>query len=118
MKRNTKSSRLRSRHTYSEEQLAGLRVSTSTRKQETVERLRTAIASLKKKEQAITAQSIYEECGLRYASYVRTNEAIALLRANSTHLLEKKRRTKRGPKMSEETASLHRDPLFNYKKPQ
>jgi triphosphoribosyl-dephospho-CoA synthetase len=118
MKRNTKSVRSRNKHTYSEGQLAGLRASTATRKQETVERLRTAIASLKKKDQAITAQSIYDECGLHYASYVRNDEAIALFRANSTHLLEKKKRTRHKQKAGKETVSPPREPLLNYKKPQ
>ncbi len=101
--------------TYTEEQLAGLRVSTSARRQETVERLRTAIDDLKNKKQAITAQSIYAESGLHYASYVRNEEAIALFRANSTHL--QKQRTKRKRRTGEAAASL-RNPLMNYKKPQ
>jgi RNase adaptor protein for sRNA GlmZ degradation len=58
MKKRASSRRPR---TYSEQQLTGLRASTSARKQETVERLRAAIESLKSKKQAITAQTIYAE---------------------------------------------------------
>jgi hypothetical protein len=107
--------RKRSIHAYSEEQLVGLRASTSARKQETVERLRTAIETLKNKKQVITAQTIYAECGLHYSSYVRNPEAIVLFRANSTYLNEQKKRTKR--KTHDEPLPA-RDPLLNYKKPQ
>jgi hypothetical protein len=69
--------------TYSEQQLTGLRTSTSARKQETVERLHAAIASLREKKQHITAQSIYAECGLHYSTYVRNEDAIALFRVFS-----------------------------------
>jgi len=118
MKRRT--SQRRPAHIHSQEQLAGLRASTSTRKQETVERLRAAIASLKEKKQDITAQNIYAESGLHYSSYVRNEEAIALFRARSTYLTEKKQRTKRKQKTSDVTGShpSPRDPLLNYKKPQ
>ena len=120
MKRKTNQRRRHSLHLYPEEQLAGLRASTTARKQETVERLRTAIASLKEKRQDVTAQSIYAESGLHYSSYVRNEEAIALFRANSTYLAEQKHRTKRQRKTSDDTLSQPspRDPLFNYKKPQ
>ncbi len=120
MKRKTNQHRGRSTHTYSEEQLAGLHASTTARKQETVERLCAAIASLKEKRQEITAQSIYAECGLHYSSYVRNEEAMALFRAGSTYLTAKKQRTKRKQKTSDDTCShpSPRDPLLNYKKPQ
>jgi len=120
MKRRTSQHRMGSTHIYSEEQLAGLRASATARKQETVERLRSAIASLKEKRQDITAQTIYAECGLHYSSYVRNEEAITLFRANSTYLAEKKQRTKRKRKTSGDASSQPspRDPLLNYKKPQ
>ena len=60
MKKQTSSRRVHALHPYSDEQLAGLRLSTEARKKETVERLQKAVASLKSKKQAITAQSIYE----------------------------------------------------------
>src|SRR2546423_7216634 len=101
MKRTARGRPSRTTRTYSEEQIAGLRASTSARKQETVERLRAAVESLKNKQQAITAQSIYEESGLHYSSYVRNEDAIALFRANSTHLTLQKRRTKRKGKTGE-----------------
>jgi hypothetical protein len=114
-RRSTSNGRL-----YSEERLTGLRASTAARKQETVERLRTAITSLKEKKQDITAQSIYAECGLHYSSYLRNEEAIALFRANSTHLMKQKKRTKRRRGGDEDASSLSspRDPFLNYKKPQ
>ncbi|QBD77347.1 hypothetical protein EPA93_15640 [Ktedonosporobacter rubrisoli] len=63
----------------------GLRASTTARKQETIERLRAANASLNEKKQDITAQSVYAECGLHYSSYVHNEDAIALFRASSTN---------------------------------
>src|SRR2546423_15539220 len=97
VRRKTKITKPHVPHTYSEAQLSGLRTSTSARKQATVERLRTAIEALTAKKQAITVQSIYEECGLRYAAIHRNPEALALFRANSTHLQEQKQGTKRKP---------------------
>jgi hypothetical protein len=119
MKRTSRGHHARHARTYSEEQIAGLRASTSARKQETVERLHAAIESLKSKKQVITAQSIYAECGLHYSTYVRNEDAITLFRANSTHLLQKKKR-KRKPNTGEDTLSSppSRDPYLNYKKPQ
>jgi hypothetical protein len=119
MKRTSRGRLSRKTRTYSEEQIAGLRASTSVRKQETVERLGAAIKSLKNKQQAITAQSIYAECGLHYSTYVRNQDAIALFRANSTHLLQKKK-PKRKHHMGEETLSAppSHDPYLHYKKPQ
>jgi hypothetical protein len=106
-------------HLYSEQQLTGLHASTSARKQETVERLSAAIESLKSKQQAITAQTIYAESGLHYASLLRNPEAIALFRANSTHLTQKKKQTKRKrPTDADAVSSPSRDPYLNYKKPQ
>lgn len=102
---------------YPEQRLAGLRLSTSARKRETVERLHEAIESIKNKKQAITAQTIYVECGLSYASYARNPEALALFRANSTHLNQKRQRSKRKRKI-DDALTPSRDPLMNYKKPQ
>lgn len=117
MKRTARGCPSRTTRTSSEEQIAGLRASTSARKQETVERLGAAIESLKNKQQAITAQSIYAECGLHYSTYVRNKDAIALFRANSTHLLQKKKQ-KRKHHMGEDTLSAPspHDPYLNYKK--
>jgi vacuolar-type H+-ATPase subunit D/Vma8 len=49
-----------------------------------------------------------------------TEEAIALFRANSTHLNEQKKRTRRKRATGDNAVSLPspRDPLLNYKKPQ
>ena len=95
VKRKTNTRKSHVPHIYSEAQLSGLRASTSARKQVTIERLQAAIEALNARKQAITVQNIYEECGLRYAAIHRNPEALALFRANSTHLQEPKRRTKR-----------------------
>lgn len=105
-------------NTYSEEQLAGLRASTSARRQQTLQRLQTAIESLQTKKQAITAQSIYAECGLHYASLRRNPEALALFRATSTHLTQQKKRIKRRASDDVRSVPPSRDPLLNYQKPQ
>ncbi len=72
------------------------------------------------KKQAITAQSIYAECGLHYSSYVRNEAAIAIFRAHSTHLTQKKKQTKRKRKAGADAllSPALRDPYLNYKKPQ
>jgi hypothetical protein len=104
--------------TYSEAQLAGIKQSTMARRLATIERLQTAIDALKEKKQAITVQSIYEECGLRYAAIHRNQEALALFRTNSTHLNTKKKRTKRKGNANGDGVSTPRDPLLNYNKAQ
>jgi isocitrate lyase len=103
--------------TYTEQQLAGLRVSTTAKKQETVDRLRLAIQVLTAKKQPISGRTIYAESGLLYASIVRNPEALALFRANSTHLSEKRKQHKR-KQVVEDTSVSRRDTLLNYKKPQ
>lgn len=102
--------------TYSEAQLAGIKQSTTVRRLATVERLQAAIKSLKAEKQEISVQTIYDECGLRYAAIHRNPEALALFRANSTHLVAAKKRNKRKPHEAAEIPS--RDPLLNYKKSQ
>src|SRR5712692_7948436 len=104
--------------TYSEAQLAGIKQSTMARRLATVERLRTAIDALKAKKQDISVQTIYEECGLRYAAIHRNPEALALFRANSTSLVAKKKRAKHKNTMNDEGRISPRDPLLAYKKPQ
>jgi hypothetical protein len=114
MKKKTRMSKSHVPRTYTEAQLVGLRNSTEARRHATVERLQNAIDTLNTKKRAITVQSIYEECGLRYAAIYRNPEALALFRANSTHLTAKKRRTKQSN--SDEGTLSPRDPLLNYKK--
>src|SRR2546422_2459932 len=104
--------------TYSEVQLAGIKQSTTARRLATVERLQAAIEALKEKKQEISVQTIYNECGLRYAAIHRNPEALALFRANSTHLVAAKRRNKRKQHADEEAVLAPRDPLLSYKKPQ
>src|SRR5713226_4244397 len=103
---------------YTEAQLAGIKQSTTARRLATVERLRIAIDALKAKKQEISVQTVYEECGLRYAAIHRNPEALALFQANSTHLTTRKKRTRRVFRISEEVTLPSRDPLLNYKKPQ
>ena len=118
MKSKTKRRPPRLPRTYSEAQLAGIKQSTTARRLNTVERLRTAINSLKEKKQEISVQTIYDECGLRYAAIHRNPEALTLFRANSTHLLAAKKQRKRKPPADEEATPAPRDPLLSYKKPQ
>jgi vacuolar-type H+-ATPase subunit E/Vma4 len=118
MKRPAKAKKPRAPRDYTEAQLSGLRTSTSARRQATVERLQAAIEALNAKKQAITVQSIYEECGLRYAAIHRNPEALALFRANSTHLTAKKKRVRRKAKTNDAGTPVPRDPLLNYNKPQ
>jgi hypothetical protein len=104
--------------TYSEAQLAGIKQATSARRLATVERLQAAIDVLKAKHQEISVQTIYDECGLRYAAIHRNPEALALFRANSTHLVTTKKRSKRKRPEDLEAAPAPRDPFLSYKKPQ
>ncbi len=116
MKPKTNARKRRGPRAPSESQLTALRRSTTARKQATVERLRTAIASLKAKMREISVQTIFEECGLRYAAIHRNPEALALFRANSTSLVAKKKRTRRKSTTNEEATISPRDPLLAYKK--
>ncbi len=118
MKLKTKRRSPRLPRTCSEAQLAGIKQSTTARRLATVERLRTAIDALKVKKQAISVQTIYNECGLRYAAIHRNPEALALFRANSTHLVATKKRSRRKQHADEEATPAPRDPLLSYKKPQ
>jgi len=118
MKPKTKRRAPRLPRTYSEAQLAGIKQSTAARRLATIERLRAAIEALKAKKQEISVQTIYDECGLRYAAIHRNPEALALFRANSTHLVAAKKQRKRKSHADEEATPAPRDPLLNYKKPQ
>lgn len=62
-------------------------------------------------------QTIFEECSLRYAAIHRNPEALALFRANSTSLVEKKKQTRHKYTTDEEGTISPRDPLLAYKKP-
>lgn len=100
-------------HPYSEQQLAGLRAHAQVQKQSTVDRLRTAITSLQAQHQPISARTIYEECGLSYASIRRNPEALILYQQHSTFLKRERKRTRTN---CPDTLSP-RDPLLAYKKP-
>ncbi len=118
MKRKTSAKKPRKSRPPSEAQLRALRDSTAARRQTTIERLRTAIDVLTAKKAKITVQTIYEECGLRYAAIHRNQEALALFRARSTHLLDQKKRKRRKRMSNGEETPTPRDPLLNYQKPQ
>jgi hypothetical protein len=119
MKRRTSAKRPRASRPPSEAQLSALRTSTEARRQATIERLRNAIDALTAKKRKITTETIYEECGLRYAAIHRNPEALALFRKHSTHLVTQKRRKRRNkPANLDEEKPAPRDPLLNYKKPQ
>ncbi len=100
-------------HSYSEQQLAGLRAHAQAQKQSTVERLRSAIASLQAQHKPISARTIYEECGLTYASFRRNPEALLLYQQHSTFLKRERKHTRTA---CPDTVSP-RDPLLAYKKP-
>src|SRR5712692_9390275 len=100
-------------HPYSEQQLSGLRAHAQAQKQGTVERLKTAITSLQAHHQPISARTIYEECGLAYASIRRNPEALLLYQQHSTFLKRERKRTRTA---CPDTVSP-RDPLLAYKKP-
>jgi hypothetical protein len=100
-------------HISSEQQLAGLRAHAQAQKQSTVERLRSAISSLQAQHQPISARTIYEECGLSYASFRRNPEALLLYQQHSTFLKRERKRTRTA---RPDTVSP-RDPLLAYKKP-
>lgn len=97
---------------YSEQQLAGLRAHAQEQKQSTIERLKTAITSLQEQHKPISARTIYEECGLAYASIRRNPEALLLYQQHSTFLKRKRKRTK----TTCPDATSARDPLLAYKK--
>jgi hypothetical protein len=99
---------------YSEQQLAGLRTHAQARKQSTVDRLRTAIASLHAQHKPISASTIREECGLEYASIRRNPEALLMYQQHSTFLKRERKRTKTS---CPDTPSP-RDPLLAYRKTQ
>jgi hypothetical protein len=118
MKRKPSAKKPRASRPPSEAQLRALRDSTAARRQATIERLRSAIDALTAKKKEITVQTIYEESGLRYAAIHRNQEALALFRAHSTHLVAQKKRKRRKRISTGEETPAPRDPLLNYKKPQ
>jgi hypothetical protein len=118
MKRKTSAKKPRAFRPPSEAQLKALRDSTEARRQATIERLRSAIDALTAKKQKITTQTIYEECGLRYAAIHRNKEALALFHTHSTYLVSQKKRKRRNRNNLDDERPAPLDPLLNYKKPQ
>lgn len=97
---------------YSGQQLVGLREHTQAQKQHTVNRLAAAIAALTAQHKPISARTIYEECGLEYASLRRNPEALLLYQQHSTFLKQRRKRAK----ASQPDTPVPRDPLLAYKK--
>src|SRR6266516_193166 len=97
---------------YTEQQLAGLREHANAQKQQTLSRLEAAIASLATQHKPISARTIYEECGLEYASIRRNPEALLLYQQHSTFLKRERKRTRT---LCPDTVSP-RDPLLAYQK--
>jgi hypothetical protein len=95
-----------------DQQLVGLREHAQAQKQNTVNRLQAAIASLTAQRKPISAKTIREECGLEYASIRRNPEALLLYQQHSTFLKQKRKRTK----ASQPDTPAPRDPLLAYKK--
>jgi hypothetical protein len=83
--------------TYSEQQLVGLHTHAQTQKQNTVERLTAAIASLNLQKKPISARTIYEECGLEHAALRRNPEALQLFQRHSTFLKRERKQKKTLP---------------------
>jgi hypothetical protein len=110
MRRRRRTSRPRD---YSEQQLAGLRHHAQTQKQSTVDRLKTAIVALQVQHKPISARTIYDECGLEYASIRRNPEALLLYQQHSTFLKRERKSTRTA---CPDTISP-RDPWLSYKKP-
>jgi hypothetical protein len=97
---------------YSEQQLAGLREHIQAQKQNTLNRLSAAIASLTAQNKPISARTIYEECGLEYTSIRRNPEALLLYQQHSTFLKQKRKRAK----TPHPDTPTPRDLLLAYKK--
>jgi hypothetical protein len=98
-------------YTYSEQQLVGLHAHTQAQKQGTVARLSHTITELTRQHKPISARTIYEACGLSYASIRRNQEALALFQEHSTALKVERKRTR-----ATREAPTPRDPLLAYKK--
>lgn len=104
---------------YDEQRLAGLRAHAARQRQATLERLQTAIATLRDHGQPITVHTIREASGLDYKSIVRNPEALALFQANSTFLVAKRKAAKRKRTAEHEQVRIQpRDPALNYTRPQ
>ena len=116
----------------SDDQYAHLRANAATQKQETLDRLTRAIATLEADGRPVTTFTIREVSGLDYMAYYRNREAFQLFQEHSTHLrrereqaLEKRqaanqgklRKTGKGQATSHVVKVSPRDPLLDYKRP-
>src|SRR5205807_427305 len=70
--------------------------------------------SLQAQHKPISARTVYEECGLSYASFRRNSEALLLYQQHSTFLKRERKHTR----TTCPDTITPRDPLLAYKKPQ
>jgi len=112
---------------YPEQRLVGLRSQAAQERRRTVTRMQEAITKLMAEKRPISAETIFQISGLRYASFARNPEALILFQANSTHLREQtkaNRRRKRqqgnkGKASADAPAAFQgRDRLLNCSKPE
>src|SRR3989449_8003362 len=113
----------------SDDQYAHLRANAATQKQETLDRLTRAIATLEADRRPVTTFTIKEVSGMNYMAYYRNREAFQLFQEHSTHLRKEREQeqAKRQPasrgKSGKGRAAGHavkvspRDPLLDYKRP-
>ncbi len=106
------------------DQYAGLRAHAATTRQDTVARLRSAIAVLEERHAPVTLAAIKTEAGLDSTTILRNPDAHALFAAHSTHLQAKRqaaRRRRKTPAPSDApepaTGLVARDPLLRQAKP-
>jgi hypothetical protein len=67
-------------------QTRGIQAHTDRKKQETVARLKAAIAALEERGEPVSAASIQKECGLTFNTIRRNQDAYKLFREHSKHL--------------------------------
>jgi hypothetical protein len=104
---------------YEEQRLSGLREHAARQRQATLERLQTAVATLREHRRPITVLTVREVSGLDYKSIVRNPEALALFQANSTFLVAKRKAAKRKRAAQQEEVRIQaRDPALNYSRAQ
>src|SRR2546422_11517041 len=116
----------------SDDQYAHLRANAATQKQETLDRLTRAIATLEADRRPVTTFTIREVSGLDYMAYYRNREAFQLFQEHSTHLRKereqeqvkrqealrgKSRKTGKGSAAAHAVKVSPRDPLLDYKRP-
>lgn len=82
---------------YTQSRLAGILSFQRDRQARTIERLREAISALEARGEAVSADSIWRECGMYHRVYARNPEALALFHAHSTEILKYPAKARRAP---------------------